>query len=183
MAVQLPEHGEDDYTALCEDRFPCWKTDMCIYKCVGAHLQSDGTKISCLEAKWEKKFYCYSCSDCPVLVNDKLSLLAACSNKECAEVVIDGVLHRGCSTEKWAELCAAESAICRFCDSQYCNTDPYGIHCITCSFDNNLCNYDPLETFNDLCNIPIEVNMTYGCYSKLRLGKCFIILFLKPALI
>lgn len=156
------------YRGYCADRYPCWKPELCTYRCQMAHVLSNSSKISCLEATWTVNFFCYTCSDCPMINNDHVSLIEDCAKKECGEALIDGKLTRGCRSASMDTACSASDAVCRFCGDEYCNYEPYGINCITCTYENNLCTYAPVDTYNTKCDIPIVQNLTYGCYSQMR---------------
>lgn len=172
--MALPTDQEGVWEGACEDRYPCWKPALChYYKCQLSHVLPNASIISCLDTPWQPQFYCYACSDCPVMGHDYVSRVVQCPRKGCAEWLDEnGMLNRGCrDSSEWPGGCekgATMSSVCRSCLDDYCNHAQYGLDCIQCSYDNPLCTYAPMNTWHSKCDLPITNSSRFGCFSRKR---------------
>lgn len=173
--MAIPTDQEGVFVGACEDRYPCWKPELCLhYKCQLGKTLANGTVISCLDDTWTDHYYCYSCEDCPVTSHNYISNVVECPAAGCAEWLGEkGTLSRGCANaDEFVKLCTGEGAVkgnvCRSCTGNYCNYEQYGFECIQCTYDNQLCTYDPMNTWHRRCDLPITNVSRFGCFSRKR---------------
>lgn len=173
FCLAVPTETKDVWDGVCESRYPCWKPELCgYYKCQGTKTDSSGFPKRCLDIKpWTEHHYCYVCVDCPVTSHDYNSFAEECKVAGCVVwLTNEGNISRACGdSPEYAKDCPeGKGEICIACPKDYCNYDQFTLNCIQCSYDNQLCTYDPMNIWDTKCDLPIRANNSFGCYSRQR---------------